>query len=58
MPNNPLFNTDVVAKNVALSHLSSATKRAPMESKEDLDKAISSIDNVNQSPIFKYRRTV
>lgn len=57
-PNKPLFNTDVVAKNVALSHLSSAMKRAPMESKKDLDKAISSIDNVNQSPIFKYRRAV
>jgi len=54
-PNNSLANTDVIAKKVALSHLESAIERAPLESKEDLNKAISTIDNVSQSPIFEYR---
>jgi len=54
-PINSLLNTDVTAKKVALAHLELAIQRAPIESRDDLSKAISSIDNITPSPIFKYR---
>ncbi len=54
-PKQSLDDTDIIARDVALSHLISAIDRTPVESKDDLDKAISSIDKVYQSPIYKYR---
>jgi len=54
-PKHSLNDTDIIARSVALSHLKSAIDRAPAESKDDLDNAIASIDNVYPSLIYKYR---
>jgi len=54
-PNALLENTDDIARTVALAHLKDAMNRTPVESQEDLFKAINSIHKVTASPIFKYR---
>ncbi|QTA91211.1 DNA methyltransferase [Desulfonema magnum] len=48
-------NTDKSARTVAISHLKEALKRAPDESLSDLEKALSSADNVSSSPKYSYR---
>ncbi|MCP4350165.1 MAG: site-specific DNA-methyltransferase [Desulfobacterales bacterium] len=55
-PLHSLNDTDVIARDVALSHLKSSIDQSPAESKDDLEKAIASIKTVEASPTFKYRR--
>ncbi|MCP4113358.1 MAG: site-specific DNA-methyltransferase [Desulfobacteraceae bacterium] len=55
-PLHPLNDTDITARDVALSHLKSSADRSPSESKNDLEKAVASVNTVKASPTFKYRR--
>ncbi|RKZ77368.1 MAG: hypothetical protein DRR19_28035 [Candidatus Parabeggiatoa sp. nov. 1] len=54
-PNASVEKTDDIARSVAHSHLTDAIFRTPTESKEDLLKAIDSVNKVTGSPLFKYR---
>jgi 16S rRNA G966 N2-methylase RsmD len=51
-PNTEVENTDEIARTVALAHLKDAMNRAPIESQDDLVKAINAVHKVTASPIF------